>query len=106
MMKTSEQDVQELLTTAEGQTKFLNWIGDPITQLMLRAGQERARPCRREGESADYALGRSEGAFGLVDFLQNPTNYRTESRKTGALKATYGADEILKGMTPNNREES
>ena len=95
-MITSEKRVQEMLSSAEGQQKFLDWIGDEFTQLLLSAARERARPWVANGESSDLSLGRSIGAHDILDFLAYPLSGQEKSRKLDDLMPLYGSEEILR----------
>lgn len=95
--------IKELLQSSSGQDRFLAWIRDEITQLMLATARDmaRARPPRSEAIEPSQSLfeyGASVRANEILDFLEDPT---TLSRLVeGNVKKhplpTYGAEDILK----------
>lgn len=90
--------VRDLLSTSDGQRQFIEWLSLPLTQELLAAGRELARPRRPSGdngETTDFTLGRSLGAFEILDFLASPVCTREEDAGLPKLTPSYGSEEIL-----------
>lgn len=94
-MQSREEEVLDLLKTSEGQGAFLEWIGNPMTQKMLGAARDRARPRVSISETSDMSLGRSIGAHDILDFLGLPTSGADIDQRRAALMPSYGSESIL-----------
>lgn len=86
--------VREFLVSSDGQRKFLEWLDNPVTQMLLAASRERARPMPSD-QGAKYALGLTVGANSVVDYLESPVGSPGVSPLSG-LVPDYGARELLK----------
>ena len=100
---TSRDRVKELLSTTEGQEKFIEWLGDEVTQLMLDAAREMARPLppragQIEATQSLFEYGGSVRSHEILDYLANPVAQTSLSGdgKPRGLDPDYGASAILK----------
>lgn len=101
MIKSYRESVGELLSSAEGQRKYLEWIRNDVTQLLLQAARELARPeplFSPDASAALYQHGVSVGANTVIDFLASPeSGLRTVASARPVLpEADYGSRGILK----------
>lgn len=85
--------VREFLASEGGMTSFLEWLGNPVTQLLLAAARERARPrAPYPPFTADYRLGETKGAFDIIDFISSPA-IGPDKDEPPALYPTYSGSE-------------
>jgi hypothetical protein len=71
--------LRSILDTVEGQQSMIDWLSSDMTQVMLGIAREYARPAAGAGSAPSdhsYELGRSCGAFTVVDLLSNPLAFR------------------------------
>ena len=99
-MTNSQTRVEELLATPEGQRGFLEWLGSDLTQLLIAASRERARPYVSAQESSDLSLGRSIGANEVLDYMILPMGRHEKDTQLNKLKPTYGSEKILAQVFP------
>jgi len=82
-------ELHAFLGSKEGQDAYLAWIASPVTQQVIAACRELARP---RYAVTDYAVayGESIGAHNLLDFMANPIG-RAADRMQGTMPpARYG----------------
>jgi hypothetical protein len=90
---THGDKLRGMLSTAEGQQSVIDWLSSEMTQTMLGIAREYARPTMSPGVPApdhSYELGRSCGAFTIVDLLSNPLAFRVN--EGDGLVPDYGSD--------------
>ena len=113
----AQDTLASMLATAEGQEAYIKWFGSDITQHYLAKMRHLSRPIllRNTGVGAlDRAeeLGRISGVNQILDLIERPhlvgsqtamplstetAGIRPEDTiKLASLKASYGADKILK----------
>ena len=101
---TQVEKVAELFTTATGTEAFLRWAADDVTQRMLGAARELARPCVPSSADAGaigLALGKVLGATEVVEYLASPFRASREPE----IVPSYGATEILQENGYGNAED-
>jgi len=92
---TQIERVAELFKTARGTETFLQWASNDLTQLMLGAARELARPgipASSDAGAIGLALGKVLGASEIVDYLSSPFRAPQDS----ALVPHYGYEDIMK----------
>ena len=92
---TQIERVAELLSTPGGQDNFLKWAGSEITQLMLGAAKELARPQApptTDSGTVAITLGKTLGATAVIEYLITPFRLQVED----LVASGYGVEEILK----------
>ena len=107
-MNNFQTRVASMLANAEGQRKFLAWLADDVTKLLLEAARERARPEELQGPGADpygclYQHGRSVGANQILDFISAPQLSAAGAGKPRELVPDYGSKAILERMADGNK---
>ena len=93
----NQRRVHDLLASETGRQTFLEWLEHPVTQLMLGAARERAKPkSPYPPVTAEFRLGESKGAFDIIDFLSSPMARHQDAENPPAPQAMYqttGRDE-------------
>lgn len=73
---TNVERVQKMLSTDDGRTKFLEWLSNEVTQAMIAAARELARPkppaTPVDASSILFSHGACVGANDIVDFISSP----------------------------------
>lgn len=113
----AQDTLASMLATAEGQEAYIKWFGSDITQHYLAKMRQLSRPVLLMNSGAgalDRAeeLGRIAGVNQILDLIERPhivgsqtaiplstetAGIRPEDPiKLAGLKASYGADKILK----------
>ncbi len=85
--------LRSILDTVEGQQSMIDWLSSDMTQVMLGIAREYARPAISAGSPApdhSYELGRSCGAFTVIDLLSNPLAFR--ENVSDGLVPNYGSE--------------
>jgi hypothetical protein len=87
-----------MLSKAEGQKAYLEWIAHPVTQKVIAASRELARPrIPRSPDEIGITLGESLGKNDLLDFMISPTG-ATSGKMRGELpQVRYGVKPVNKG---------
>lgn len=104
---TYQDRVAELLSSAEGQATFLEWTQNELTQLLLLAARELARPRPVIAASPDastslYEHGASVRANEILDYLSSPrSGPRVGAGAVNGPVPDYGSRAILKEMQDN-----
>jgi hypothetical protein len=94
-MEHALAEIQDLFSSADGQKQYIEWFSHPVTKKMLMAARVMAKPKQlTPGVSADYLLGESCGAHGILDFFIRPQNF-VRRPPVNLPKPNYGADRIL-----------
>jgi hypothetical protein len=83
--------LETLMGTAEGQSRYIDWLSQEITQSLLQELRERIRP-KLEAE-ATRELGRLSGLQEAIDILTHYRGARTQQGGAGLPSADYGARE-------------
>ena len=88
-------ELKDFLNTTAGEKAYLDWMGHPVTQKVLLAARELARPRPPLTDSdCKVAYGESIGAHNIIDFITNPVG-RAADKIRGSLPAPrYGAPDI------------
>lgn len=90
MHSPARAELDQFLSSKEGQEAYLAWIGSPLTQKVLSAARELARPRYASAQDCTIAYGESIGAHTIIDFLTNPLG-RAADRMQGIMPpARYG----------------
>lgn len=91
MITPALSELQGLLATEDGQKAYIDWISHPVTQKVIAAGRELARP-KPLGLEADchVAYGESMGANNLLDFIASPVGANANKMRGVLPPATYG----------------
>lgn len=91
MTTPAKTQLDNFLSSDQGQAAYIDWISHPITQMVLAASRELSRP-RFPIDRSDctLAFGECLGANNLLDFITSPTG-NAANRMRGTLPpARYG----------------
>jgi len=100
-MNPALDEVRKMLSSAEGQKAFVEWSANPVTQRLVAAAKEFAKPvCRLTpgvsmAEASIAALYKSLGAYDILDFFAAPNRFTEKKLESASPKPTYGAEKIL-----------
>jgi hypothetical protein len=86
------EKLSEMCRDSVGQKTYLDWLGDPVTQLFIGSMREAGRPQRPDiiNEAATYlALGESLGMNAAADMMESPRHSGDDTAPE--LEASYGA---------------
>lgn len=86
--------LKSVLSTADGQKAYLAWMRDGMTEQLLLAGSELAKPESLgdgRGLSAEYLLGICVGRNDMLTFLRT-LQITATGPKPREIKPTYGSN--------------
>lgn len=90
MYTPAQAELNAFLSSKEGQEAYLLWIANPITQRVIAAGREIARPRFASSQDCAIAYGESIGANTVLDFLVNPRGRAADKMQGIMPQARYG----------------
>ena len=100
-MQGSDARLAQMLSTADGQKMFLDWLSSPLTQELLGSAEESVRPMDTPSITAEQALfqlGITVGGQRVLSRIRNPLFVSDLKERVRKLEEapSYGSEEILK----------
>lgn len=96
---TNADRLKNMLKTKEGGKLFLDWFSNEMTQTIIGAARERAKPKSptRPIDSASvlFEHGFCVGANSIVDFMSSPLGAKDDSEGSREPIPDYGASHLM-----------